>query len=185
MTTQWISQFALWLADLYFVSALLLAFVILSCTCLSQPARRMSVARAAALGLVMLAILTAVPGWPRLSWLTSWMQEEEAVVSPLLRFSTPIAGGGAGVPDRQQSISTPAVVPTASPVRAVSLPQNSDSGRGGAERVAVAMPIVASSAAVKPTWTRAIIGAFVIASLVSLAWLLVGALAGSDPVPQE
>jgi beta-lactamase regulating signal transducer with metallopeptidase domain/protocatechuate 3,4-dioxygenase beta subunit len=58
----------LWLADVYLLSTLLLAIVLGLLFAIRQPSRRMTVARAAVLGLVLLPVITAMPRWPRHSW---------------------------------------------------------------------------------------------------------------------
>ncbi len=177
MTGHWTSQVVLWLADVYVMSSLLLLLALAACAILGQPARRMTVARAAALGLAVLAILSAIPGWPRHSWGTSWLPEEEKAVSSPARSSPTIADGGAGMPARSHSLAVPSFAPTSSsPVRAVSLAENPDPGRAGAEPAAAPMPVAASPVAVKPSWTAVIVAAYCGGSLLSLAWLLVGAV---------
>jgi protocatechuate 3,4-dioxygenase beta subunit len=55
-----------WLADYYVLATALLAATFVCLVFVRQPARRLAVAWAATAGLVVLAVLTALPGWPRL-----------------------------------------------------------------------------------------------------------------------
>ncbi len=59
---------AAWVIDLYLLSSILLLVLAVLSMRLRQPARRLAVARATSVGLVVLIALTAMPGWPRLSW---------------------------------------------------------------------------------------------------------------------
>jgi len=176
MTGRWTSHVVLWLADVYVMSSVLLLLALAAIAILRQPARRMTVARAAALGLAVLAVLTTIPGWPRQSWRTNWLPQEEDVMSSLPRSSTPIAGAELGVPDRHLSLATEPFVPTSSPIRTVSLPENPNRERARTEPIAEPMPFTAQPAAVKPSWTALIIAAYIVVSLISLGWLLVGAV---------
>lgn len=54
-----------WLADLLVMGTAILALSCLAVTVLRLPATRMAVARGTLLGLAMLCVLTALPGWPR------------------------------------------------------------------------------------------------------------------------
>ncbi len=56
-------EFAAWLSDFYLLSTILLAAVLVAGKVVGQPARRIAIAWAAALGLVVLAGLCAVPDW--------------------------------------------------------------------------------------------------------------------------
>ncbi len=56
-----------WLADLYFFSTVLLVLAGALILLLEQPARRMAVARATLAGLCVIAVLSALPAWPRLA----------------------------------------------------------------------------------------------------------------------
>jgi len=176
MTGRWTSHLILWLADVYVLSSLLLLLALAAFVILRQPARRMTVARAAALGLVALAILSAIPGWPRHSWRMSWLPGEEKVVSSPARSLTPIAGSRGAMPDRPHWLARPAFVATSSPVQNVSPQENPGQERAAAEPIAEPIPLAASSAAVQPSWTALIVAAFVVAALLSLAWLLIGAV---------
>ncbi len=64
----WSETMSDWLVDYYALTTLVLigAFVVMGR--LRQPVRRLSVARSAVVGLAMLAILAALPGWPRACW---------------------------------------------------------------------------------------------------------------------
>jgi len=191
MTGFWTIHIALWLTDVYVMSSLLLLLPLAAFAILGQPARRMTTARAAVLGLAILALLTAVPGWPRHSWRANWVPEgENAVFSPS-HFSAPIADGSATMPDRLHSPALPPFAPKSSPARNVSLPGNPKPDRAAEEPVSVLVPVVPSPAALKPSWTTLIVAAYIVGSLISLAWLLVGAVQaallcrGSQDAPES
>jgi len=57
-----------WLVDYYALATVVLVAAVVVMGRLRQPARRLSVARSAVVGLAMLAVLAALPGWPRASW---------------------------------------------------------------------------------------------------------------------
>ncbi len=54
-----------WLIDVYFVSTVLVVIGGLCLIRLRQPARRLAVARSESAGLVAIAVLAAMPAWPR------------------------------------------------------------------------------------------------------------------------
>ena len=102
MSGLWTDRFAFWLLDLFLFSSLMLASALAVFWIVRQPARRMSVARAAVLGLAALATLTLVPGWPRHSWRTGspWQEHSSYSPRPLLHS---IAGDSSVLPARPQS----------------------------------------------------------------------------------
>ena len=57
-----------WLGDIYLLSTFLLVLAAFFVAFLKQPARRMSAARATLAGLALVAVLSALPRWPRLAW---------------------------------------------------------------------------------------------------------------------
>ena len=57
-----------WLADYYALATVVLLATVAALGLLRQPGRRLSVARSAVGGLAALAVLAALPGWPRVSW---------------------------------------------------------------------------------------------------------------------
>ena len=57
-----------WIIDMYAAGSVLLVAACLAVKCLKQPARRMVVCRAALAGTLALAVLAALPAWPRFSW---------------------------------------------------------------------------------------------------------------------
>jgi hypothetical protein len=173
MTGHWTSPFVLWLADVYVMSSLLLVLAIAAFAVLRQPARRMTVARAAALGLAVLAISSAIPGWPRQSWKSSGRPENEIAATRTPEFSTPIAGSPAVMPGRPQPLAEAVSPPAPGPVQTVSLPENADRGREGAEPL---LPIVEAPPAERPNWTALLLAGYVAGSLAAAAWLLVGAM---------
>lgn len=62
------SFFTSWLADYALLATSLMAAVMIVLRCLKQPAQRIAAARAVATGLVMLALVGALPFWPRVAW---------------------------------------------------------------------------------------------------------------------
>jgi beta-lactamase regulating signal transducer with metallopeptidase domain len=63
----WSEALARWLVDYYVLATLLLAAAAAALAFVRQPARRLAVAWAALGSLALLAVLTALPGWPRLT----------------------------------------------------------------------------------------------------------------------
>ncbi len=57
-----------WLVDYYALATVILVAAVVVMGRLRQPARRLTVARSAVVGLAMLAVLAALPGWPRACW---------------------------------------------------------------------------------------------------------------------
>ena len=64
----WSETMSDWLVDYYALTTVVLVAAVVVMGRLRQPARRLSVARSAVVGLAMLAVLAALPGWPRASW---------------------------------------------------------------------------------------------------------------------
>jgi BlaR1 peptidase M56 len=64
----WSELMSDWLVDYYTLSTAVLVAAVVVMGRLRQPARRLSVARSAVVGLAILAVLAALPGWPRASW---------------------------------------------------------------------------------------------------------------------
>ena len=64
----WTETMSDWLVDYYALTTVVLVAAVVVMGRLRQPARRLSVARSAVVGLAMLAVLAALPGWPRASW---------------------------------------------------------------------------------------------------------------------
>jgi hypothetical protein len=57
-----------WLIDYYAMATVMLVGAIVIMSRMRQPARRLAVGRSAAVGLALLAVLAALPGWPRAQW---------------------------------------------------------------------------------------------------------------------
>ncbi len=64
----WSGTMSDWLVDYYALATVVLVAAVVVMGRLRQPARRLTVARSAVVGLVILAVLAALPGWPRASW---------------------------------------------------------------------------------------------------------------------
>ncbi len=177
MTTEWIGRFALWLADLFFVSSLLLVIALVAFAFLRQPARRMTVGRAAALGLAGLVILTTVPGWPRHCWRINWLPQREARITTYTpRFTVQIAGAHAAMADPNQPPVTSAVSTAANSAQVVSLPEKPNQQRAGVEPVAGPASVSVSSSHDALNWISQIVAAYITGLLLSAAWLLLGAV---------
>ena len=87
-----------WLVDYYALTTVVLVTAVVVMGRLRQPARRLSVAWSSACGLLVLAVLTALPVWPRTSW---------PVLGDRLPPNRPTAG--TGLP---QSAASPTLFPT-------------------------------------------------------------------------
>jgi BlaR1 peptidase M56/WD domain, G-beta repeat len=64
----WPETMSDWLVDYYALTTVILVAAVVVMRRLRQPVRRLSVARSAFVGLAMLAVLAALPGWPRACW---------------------------------------------------------------------------------------------------------------------
>jgi beta-lactamase regulating signal transducer with metallopeptidase domain/protocatechuate 3,4-dioxygenase beta subunit len=80
--SDWSESLARWIVDVYAAATILLLAAAAAAAFLRQPARRLAVAWAGVAALGGLAVLAAVPGWPRLHWLpatpiaqTAWTGE--------------------------------------------------------------------------------------------------------------
>jgi beta-lactamase regulating signal transducer with metallopeptidase domain len=115
------ASIAYWLADYLAASTLLLLGVLLAWRSVAQPARRMVLARAALVGLALLAVASFVPGWPRWSLIPSPPSAESpqtdsptAAVNPVppspLPLETPATPASA---DRQPAAHGPEASPAA------------------------------------------------------------------------
>ena len=71
VTTDWFLEASRWLFDYFLLATALLAVVLVVGKLLAQPARRMAVHWSTAAGLVLLALLCAVPGWSVVSLLSA------------------------------------------------------------------------------------------------------------------
>ena len=61
----WSETLSDWLVDYYALATVVLVAAVVVMGRLRQPVRRLFVARSAALGLAILAVVAALPGWPR------------------------------------------------------------------------------------------------------------------------
>ena len=66
-----LEQFALWLADFSLLSGVLLAAVLVALALLRQPVQRLAVAKSALVAILLLAALSALPGWSVVHLFTS------------------------------------------------------------------------------------------------------------------
>ncbi|HVC97549.1 MAG TPA: carboxypeptidase regulatory-like domain-containing protein, partial [Pirellulales bacterium] len=76
----WLEALGWWAIDFQLLAALLLGAVCAALVCLRQPAHRVALAWAASVGLLLLALLTSLPGWPRAHWLPAHMTADSTAV---------------------------------------------------------------------------------------------------------
>ena len=83
-----------WLWDYYLLATALLAAVLLASRMLTQPARRLAIHWAIAVGLLLLALLCAIPGWSLLHMTSppppeavQWMEYLEPVTGPAIQIA--------------------------------------------------------------------------------------------------
>ncbi len=69
--THFAESYAVWLADYYLLSTILLALALLAVAVLKQPAQRLAIAKSSLVALVLLAVLCAIPGWSAVHLLTA------------------------------------------------------------------------------------------------------------------
>src|SRR4051812_22009752 len=69
--SQAIESYAVWLADFYLLTAVLLGLALAGCAVVKQPAQRLAVGKAALVGLMLLGVLSAIPGWSAIHLLTA------------------------------------------------------------------------------------------------------------------
>lgn len=84
-------SYAIWLADFYLLSTILLAFALAAVALLKQPAQRLAVVKSALVGLVLLATLCALPGW---SVLHVWTAEQS---KPVVEEPRPVSSSNSVV----------------------------------------------------------------------------------------
>jgi hypothetical protein len=108
-----------WLVDYYALTTVVLVAAVAAMGWLRQPARRLLVARSGVVGLAMLAILAALPGWPRASWRVRPARTQP--VRPPIAASEPDSGIATPLPLAAR-IETPRAAPTG---------QTPPSARGG------------------------------------------------------
>ncbi len=170
MMRPWSETMSDWLVDYYALTTVVLVGVVVVMGRLRQPVRRLSVARSAFVGLAMLAVLAALPGWPRASW-----RGRPAPAQP--DRPTVVAA-----PAQDSRITTAAQLltrtePRAGMPRSASLP----AGREWDIRAGSAPAQLAAGASVpipkvdwKSDWLDFIGGAFVAGGALVLAWLGIG-----------
>jgi beta-lactamase regulating signal transducer with metallopeptidase domain/protocatechuate 3,4-dioxygenase beta subunit/tetratricopeptide (TPR) repeat protein len=69
--SQAFESYAVWLADFYLLTAVLLGLAMTGCAVLKQPAQRLAVGKSALVGLLLLGVLSAIPGWSAIHLLTA------------------------------------------------------------------------------------------------------------------
>src|SRR3954453_6542519 len=61
--SQAMESYAVWLADFYLLTAVLLTLALAACAVLKQPAQQLAIGKSALLGVVLFAVLSAIPAW--------------------------------------------------------------------------------------------------------------------------
>jgi|GEM_PF-3416297 len=166
-----------WLADYYALATAVLLTTAAALRSLKQPAKRLAVARSAVVGLGALAVLVALPQWPRAGRLTAPAPRQTA--APSVAVAT-------GLNDR-------AVMQTPPEGRATAVVVSPEAGRGGRGEIrgepGRAAPRVAVEAA---AWDWQTFGsrAFLAGGALMLAWLVLGSWQtaavrrGARPAPE-
>jgi len=159
-----------WLVDYYALATVVLVAAVVVMGRLRQPGRRLSVARSAVVGLAMLAVLAALPGWPRVSW-----RSRPGRTQP----DRPTVAAASG---QDSAITSPAQLGTRPEVRDA-MPAGPSLPAGRAESIrargASAQPGVGPSVRI-PTvewtsdWPDLAGRAFVAGGALALAWLGIG-----------
>jgi hypothetical protein len=177
MSEGWLSSIVHWLADLYVVSAVLLAFVLLLCTRLDQPARRMTIAHTSLVGLAVLASLTAIPGWPRWTWRSTGQSAIGNAAFPVTGAAGRFTGVGSRTLKREAGRLETLSTPHASATHGVSsLPVDRKPSTRSSHREFFwdfASGIVGSSLR---SWRLLLLAVFSSGLAVAALWLLVGAV---------
>jgi protocatechuate 3,4-dioxygenase beta subunit/beta-lactamase regulating signal transducer with metallopeptidase domain len=84
-----LDSFALWLADYYVLSTLLLVLALIGIAALAQPVRRLAIVKSSLMALVVLAALCALPGWSVVHVMTEERQALPPVVTNEPRTTAP------------------------------------------------------------------------------------------------
>jgi hypothetical protein len=166
----WTGPMSDWLVDYYALTTVVLVAAVMVMGRLRQPARRLSVARSAVVGLAILAVLAALPGWPRASWRSRpWRTQPDR----------PTVAAAAGT---DSGITTPAQLGTR-PGPPQAMPKGPSQPAGSEESIraweALARPAVGASVRI-PTvertseWPDLAGRAFVAGGALMLAWLAIG-----------
>src|SRR5438045_2485065 len=91
--SQAMESYAVWLADFYLLTAVLLGLVMAGWAVLKQPAQRLAVGKSALVGLMLLGVLSAIPGWSAIHLLTAQKPSAPLQVveraTPVVRPSVP------------------------------------------------------------------------------------------------
>jgi WD40 repeat protein len=166
----WPETISDWLVDYYALTTAILVAAVVVMGRLRQPVRRLSVARSAFVGLAMLAVLAALPGWPRACWRSRPART---------RADRPTVAAGAV---RDFGITTPAQLGTR-PEPRDAMPTGPSLPAGREERIragsASSQPAVGLSVWI-PTvegmsdWLELVGKAFVAGGAAVLAWLGIG-----------
>jgi beta-lactamase regulating signal transducer with metallopeptidase domain len=166
----WSETMSDWLVDYYALTTVVLVAAVVVMGRLRQPVRRLSVARSAVVGLAMLAVLAALPGWPRAYW-----RGRPGRTQPDRPAIAAASGQDSGIMTPAQ-LKTRPEPPDAMPT-GPSLPAGrDDSIRAGRAR---AQPAVGTSVRISTVewtsdWLGLVGGAYVAGGALVLAWLGIG-----------
>ena len=166
----WSATMSDWLVDYYALATVVLVAAAVVMVRQRQPARRLAIARSAVVGLATLAVLAAVPGWPRASW-----RSQRGRTQP----DRPTVAAGSG---SDSGITKPAQLgirpgpPDAMPT-GPSLPaerEESIRAGGASAQLGVGPSVRIPTAESTADWSDFAGRAFVAGSVLVLAWLGVG-----------
>ncbi len=152
-----------WVVDVHVLGSLLLVLWAGSMFRVRQPARRLAAARATSGGLIVLVVLSAAPGWPRLSWreAPSWVPQNR----PSVASARPEPVGPR--PDvAALSRGSGAILPASEPHD----PVRSAEGQVTASETPVPVRLRG------PSLVEGLIGLYLAGATMAVAWLGLGAL---------
>ena len=166
----WSETMSDWLVDYYALTTVVLVAAVVVMGRLRQPVRRLSVARSAFVGLAMLAVLAALPGWPRACW-----RGRPGRTQP----DRPAVAAASG---QDSGITTPAQLgirpePRDAMPTGPSLPagrEREHPGRGASTQPAVGTSVRIPTVEWTSDWLDLVGGAFVAGGALVLAWLGIG-----------
>jgi beta-lactamase regulating signal transducer with metallopeptidase domain len=157
---------AAWVVDVYLLSTVLLTLLAVPSMRLGQPARRLAVARATSAGLIVLIVLTAIPGWPRLSWRIARSDAPRSLPPASDRRPEFLAAGPGG------AVPSPVATPKIASRPTAARPDNERASDGPSPSVA----LPDDSHAARPTFPVVATLAYLAGSLLAAAWLGLGAI---------
>ncbi len=158
--TQFADSLALWLADFYLLTTVLLALALVGIAVLKQPAQRLAIAKATLMALALLAALCALPRW--------------SVVHLLTAEPPAVPAASRNTPQPLPATATP-VVKTTSPQEDITTGPIVRVQANEADGNQPAKPEIFSAI----RWTFVLLMAYLIGAAAVLAWLVAGSIAAS------